>query len=167
MKLKKFLAAIIFISLTGAAYSIDANQIRKAKENLNTELCTISESLLREFEVILPGSNSLSGVQPDAYIGKLFPSVLPHLSVGVNASVTPVNAGFISTNLNAVSTAVATALKESGAVSETEAASFNFNLTFPDKLPYPAASVSARIGGFVLPFDIGLWGVTTGQIFHN
>ena len=165
MKLKKFLAAVIFVSFTGAAYSVDSNKIAEAKSALNIQLSSISESLIQGFEVILPEANSLSGIQPDAFIGKVFPSPLPHLAVGVNASITPVNAGFVSSNLNAISSAVSTALKATDAISES--ANFNFDLRFPDTIPYPAASVSARVGGFVLPFDIGLWGVTTGNIFQN
>lgn len=165
MKLKKILAAFLFAGIAGAVYSVDSNQIAQAKAALKVQLSSINESLIQEFEVILPGANSLSGIQPDAFIGKVFPSPLPHLSVGVNASVTPVKAGFVSDNMKAVSGAVTSALKSTGAISESE--SFSFDFQFPDTLPYPAASVSARVGGFVLPFDIGLWGVTTGSVFHN
>ena len=61
MKLKKILAAFMFAGIAGAVYSVDSNQIAQAKAALKVQLSSINESLIQEFEVILPGANSLSG----------------------------------------------------------------------------------------------------------
>ena len=170
MKLRKLFFTFCFISLAAAGFADDnTDELKKkfadAKSNLSSSLSSASEGMLDQFEIILPEANSLSGVQPDAYIGKLFPSLLPHFAVGINASVTPVKAAFISENMDKISSAVSTMFETTGAISGS--GDFSFDFQFPDTLPYPAASLSARVGGIILPFDIGLWGVTTGKIFHE
>ena len=168
MKLRRFIFGFLFISLSGIGFAQNTQatqeKVQKAKKELNVQICSITENILSDFEQILPEANSLSGVQPDAFIGKLFPSVLPHLSVGINASVTPVKSDFLTNNVKQISSVVADMLAEVGA---TTGKTFAFDFPFPEQLPYPAASVSARVGGLVLPFDVGLWGITTGQIFHG
>ena len=168
MKLKRFVFSICVLSLlgTGSVFAEDVEQkIKEAKEVLSGHLSSAAQNILEEFEVILPEANSLSNVQPDAYIGKVFPSLPPHFVVGVNVSVTPVNTGFISENMNTISSAVSSMLEEADAIKNV--GEFSFDFSFPDKIPYPAASVSGRVGGLFLPFDVGLWGITTGKIFHD
>lgn len=166
MNLKKIIIALTCISIAHGAFAESVTEkITKAKSEMKTQLSAVSDSLLKEFEVILPETNSLSGIQPDAYIGKVFPSVPPHFAAGINVSITPVNASFISSNFNSLTAAISTMLKDTDAIADNLDLALAFQ--FPDKLPYPAASVSARVGGLFLPFDIGLWGITTGKIFHN
>ena len=47
-------------------------------------------------------------------------------------------------------------LSESGVV---DTLSIDFDM--PERIPYPSAGISARLGGIFLPFDIGLYGITT------
>lgn len=167
MKIKKLIAAVCFVSLAAAGFADEdlAKKFSDAKAGLSDSLCSATVNILNEFEVILPEANSLSGVQPDAYIGKVFPSLPPHFAVGINASVTPIKVGFVADNMKKISSSVSGMLNEVDAIAGV--GSFDFDLKFPDSIPYPAASVSARVGGLFLPFDIGLWGVTTGKIFHE
>lgn len=173
MKIKKIFAAVCFISLAATCFAEEstAEKLEKAKASLSTQLSSVSESLLSEFEVILPEANSLSGVQPDAYIGKVFPSLPPHFAVGITASVTPIKADFIADNFDVISSAVTTMLDGVGAIKSESGSSlldaFKFDFKVPNKIPYPAASVNARVGGLFLPFDMGVWAVTTGNVFHD
>ncbi|HAH61192.1 MAG TPA: hypothetical protein DCL73_03755 [Treponema sp.] len=83
-------------------------------------------------------------VSPDAYIGKFLPSVPPHFSVGLSVSGTLIDTGDIS---NAVNSVIAD-MQSAGSI----------DFSIPDSLVLPTYSVNARIGGFFLPFDIGVFG---------
>jgi len=107
------------------------------------------ESLTGTLTEVVPESTIQLGVWSDAYIGKLFPSVPPHFGAGVSAGGT-----FIETK--ALSNAIGTIITEIN--SHAAGATTDFNFTVPDQIPLPSASVHVRIGGFILPFDIGVYG---------
>ena len=130
-----FTAALLLSAASAFASTAD---IDKAFESLNG---TLTE--------VVPETTIQLGVWSDAYIGKLFPSVPPHFGAGVSAGGT-----FIDTK--ALSNAIGTIITEIN--SHAAGATTNFNFTVPDQIPLPSASVHARIGGFILPFDIGVYG---------
>ncbi|MBP5519650.1 MAG: hypothetical protein J6X84_03615 [Treponema sp.] len=157
MKLRKIIAiagiAFLFNNAFGATSSSEL------KNDLSSALTDMSNSMLEEFETILPQSNSLLSVQPDAYIGKLLPSIPPHFAVGLNFSVTPVTVDFISDNIDKVTDVIKGIDGFDGNLA--------FDLPISGKLPYPAAAINARVGGLFLPFDVGVNAVTTGSIFND
>ena len=130
-----FTAALLLSAASAFASTAD---IDKAFESLNG---TLTE--------VVPETTIQLGVWSDAYIGKLFPSFPPHFGAGVSAGGT-----FIETK--ALSNAIGTIITEIN--SHAAGATTNFNFTVPDQIPLPSASVHARIGGFILPFDIGVYG---------
>ena len=130
-----FTAALLLSAASAFASTAD---IDKAFESLNG---TLTE--------VVPETTIQLGVWSDAYIGKLFPSVPPHFGAGVSAGGT-----FIETK--ALSNAIGTIITEIN--SHAAGATTDFNFTVPDQIPLPSASVHARIGGFILPFDIGVYG---------
>ena len=107
------------------------------------------ESLTGTLTEVVPESTIQLGVWSDAYIGKLFPSLPPHFGAGISAGGT-----FIETK--PLSNAIGTIITEIN--SHAAGATTDFNFTVRDQIPLPSASVHARIGGFVLPFDIGIYG---------
>ena len=130
-----FTAALLLSAASAFASTAD---IDKAFESLNG---TLTE--------VVPETTIQLGVWSDAYIGKLFPSLPPHFGAGVSAGGT-----FIETK--ALSNAIGTIITEIN--SHAAGATTDFNFTVLDQIPLPSASVHARIGGFVLPFDIGIYG---------
>ena len=115
----------------------------------NTSVDAAFDSLTDHLLKVYPETVTQLGTWPDAYIGKLVPSVPPHFGIGVSASGT-----FISTSaFTDAITAIINTIDES-ASGTTE--KFTFSIT--EKIPIPAYSVNARLGGFFLPFDIGLYG---------
>lgn len=130
-----FTAALLLSAASAFASTAD---IDKAFESLNG---TLTE--------VVPETTIQLGVWSDAYIGKLFPSVPPHFGAGVSAGGT-----FIETK--ALSNAIGTIITEIN--SHAAGATTDFNFTVPDQIPLPSASVHVRIGGFILPFDIGVYG---------
>lgn len=126
------------------------------------EISSAIENVIDNYINILPENSSLLGVQPEAYIGKLFPSVPPHFTAGISVSGTFLDTSFLSDGMKDVSRAI------TGALSDATGDTISISLNVPERIPYPAASVSARIGGIVLPFDIGLHAVTTvGGMFDS
>ena len=99
--------------------------------DLQNGVAAFSESLAKS----LPLNASIGLNWADAYIGKLFPSAPPHFGVGGAFGITTMElpkvkdlAGFLG-----------------------------YNIPFDvDKMILPAYTVEARIGGFFLPFDLGV-----------
>ncbi|MGI5096347.1 hypothetical protein IZU27_05825 [Treponema socranskii] len=107
------------------------------------------ESFTDKMTEVLPETTTQLGVWSDAYIGKLFPSAPPHFGLGVTVAGT-----FIKTKeFSSVAEAIVNEINGAAA-----GASKDFNFSIPNTIPFPAYSVNARLGGIVLPFDVGLYG---------
>jgi hypothetical protein len=125
---KKIPAFVLTLALAGAvpAFSQDLADLQRAAGDF-------SEALAAS----LPFNASLGLNWADAYTGMFFPGLPPHFGVGVALGYTTVNFG-----------AVEDLLKQ-------------FKLSVPDgfnlgQMILPAYVAEARIGGFFLPFDVGL-----------
>ena len=84
----------------------------------------------------LPLESSVGLNWSDAYIGQLV-GVPPHFGLGVTVGAATIPVSAIQNVLNAVGASVPSFLSGAG-------------------LPFPSYTIDARIGGFILPFDIGL-----------
>ena len=82
-----------------------------------------------------PFNSSIGLGWSQAYIGQF-----PHFGLGVTAGVTTISAGAIQTLADAMGVTLPS----------------NFSYASKYGLPLPGYTIDARIGGFVLPFDIGL-----------
>ena len=92
-------------------------------------LNTFTENL----NYVLPNSQSQQNVWAQAWIGKLIPGF--HLGAGLNAGAAEMDVTPLK------DAALALGIEEAGDV--------------PDKLAMPTVTGDLRIGGFILPFDIG------------
>ena len=138
-KFFKLLSVFAMISLFSAASVFGANaDIDKAFESFTD---TLTE--------VLPETTTQLGVWSDAYIGKLFPSAPPHFGVGVTVAGTFMNTKEFSSTAETIVNEINT--KAAGA-------SKDFNFSIPNTIPFPAYSINARIGGIILPFDVGVYG---------
>lgn len=85
----------------------------------------------------------------DSFIGKLSPALPPHFRASLSFA-----GSFIDTNI----------FKEAGKniiealTSGEEQAQKPFTLHIPKALPLPTYAFSARLGGFLLPYDMGFYG---------
>jgi hypothetical protein len=104
---------------------------------------------------VIPENTTQLSVWPDAYIGKFIPSVPPHFGLGLSLSGTLMDTSQLSGAINDI-----TSTMQSGVTAASDA--FNITLptlfSIPDRFVMPVYSVNARIGGFILPFDIGIFG---------
>jgi len=121
------LYAIIFLLIAIPAFS-QTSSLSDLQETVNS----FSEALAKSLAF-----NSTMGLNwSDAYIGKLF-NLPPHLGVGVTAGFTTIDFSSMNDLLSM------------------------FDVSLPDSVnmggfPLPGYTLEARIGGFLLPFDIGV-----------
>jgi hypothetical protein len=114
--------------------------------DLHSGLSNLSGKMVKT----MPFNSSIGLNWSDAYVGKFFPSVPPHFGVGGSF-------GFTTMDLKAI---------------ENLSRVLGYILPFgSSRLYFPAYTAEARLGGFFLPFDIGLkfgmlpetklWGTST------
>lgn len=147
MKKATFFFSLLFISTLIFSQSTKqerANAISNSIENVLENLSEISAE-----------NTSLINQQPDAYIGKLFPSLPPHFSVGVSVTGTMIGTRWLGDAAQKIIDSLGNSIESSGITD------FKMDFDVPSKLPLPTLGAAGRIGGFFLPFDIGVFGFTT------
>ena len=139
----RYFVLILFLGLSFSAYA----QMPDLKD-LQKGVANFSEDLAKS----LPFNSSMGLNWSDAYIGKFFPSLPPHFGVGMSF-------GFTTMKLASI---------------ETLAGYLGYKIPFDmTRMPLPAYTVEGRMGGILLPFDVGfkfgylppvgLWGSDTNM----
>lgn len=151
---RKYIFAAILFASTACAFSQILNPAQKEK---------VSEGLTdfaNEVMVAAPEAATQMNVWQEAHIGNLYPSIHPHFGGGLSLGGTAISMkGFkaaaeeIGQDFNALSTFWSTL--GGGTHEDIEFGSI------PDKFFLPTASLDLRIGGFVLPFDFGIFVIMT------
>jgi hypothetical protein len=130
-KFGKILGLCIVISLLAVSPVFSQSP---SLQGLQDAVDSFSESMAKS----LPFNSTIGLNWSDAYIGQLL-SAPPRFGIGTTFGVTTVSMGFVNDLL--------------GEFGDSE-----ISMDIPDwlGLPLPAYTVDVRIGGFILPFDIGL-----------
>lgn len=147
---KKILSSVLAIFVSTSIF---------ANETINNSF----DSLIDTFSSYTPENTSMLFVQPEAYIGKLFPSFPPHLTAGISASGTFLDTSFLSDLTKTITDQISSSLKQSLGSDTTVSDSFK---SF-GKIPIPTAAINARIGGIFLPFDLGVFATSTFNAFND
>ena len=129
MKKKILIVALLILSMGMQGFA-QTTTISDIRQNVAAFSSAMAESL--------PFNSTLGLNWSDAYIGKLFPSAIPHFGVGLSL-------GFTSLDLPAFSDLMS-------AFGADGINDMPFNM---DRMILPAYTLEARIGGFFLPFDMG------------
>lgn len=127
---KKIIATGLSLLLTLSVFSNSVAKVSQGLEDFSVQL----------FDVI-PNVALQQGVWPEAWIGKVFPSVPPHFGLGLSFGVAKLPMESLNNALSALNTA------GSGGASLP---------TLPASLVFPTLTADVRVGGVFLPFDIGL-----------
>ncbi len=139
---------------------IAATSVLSAQGETEANVNSTFSGLLENLSLIVPENTSALATTPDAYIGKVFPSIPPHFQAGIAVSGTLIDTSLVTDSVQALFSEIKTSL-------EANNAAVDLNLSLPSKIPLPATSVRARIGGVFLPFDVGVFAVTTKNVLKN
>ena len=119
---------VLLISLT--AFSGYAQTSQSELDQVQKDVEEFSNSLAKA----LPFNSTLGLNWSDAYIGRIFPSVPPHFGIGFSVGATSMEASSIKNLANNLGADISGDL---------------------GRMPIPSYTVEARVGGFILPFDLG------------
>ncbi len=106
------------------------------KNNAESYISTFNSGLndfASELGFSVPQAAVQQNVYAEAFIGKLFPSVPPHFAVGINAGMTHLNTSALARTADKLGI---TGVK--------------------DDFFFPVLNADVRVGGVLLPFDVGL-----------
>ena len=126
---KKIISIGLALLLAFSVFATTADKVSQGLEDFSIQL----------FDVI-PNVALQQGVWPEAWIGNIFPSAPPHFGLGLSL-------GAAELPIEGLNKALSQFNEVSGGAS------------FPalsNDLAFPTFTVDARIGGLVLPFDIGI-----------
>ena len=147
--MKRFFPAF-FIFFAAATTSIKASPNVKG---VNEAFSSIAGTLT----AIVPENTTAMITTPEAYVGKLYPSIPKHFSIGISTSGTFVDTSVFTDRIQFF-------LDDMKASVATIGGSLSIDFpSLPPKLPVPTTSIQARFGGILYPFDIGLFATTTGK----
>jgi len=121
----------VFLLIFAVSFSAMAADPFPSFKDLQDNAAEFSEGLAKT----LPFNASLGLNWSDAFIGKLFPSLPPHFGVGVSLGMTTMDSPIMKTLSGLLNTKLPVSIS---------------------KMPIPAYTAEARVGGFILPFDIGV-----------
>lgn len=123
------LAAALLVLMSGlaAAQTVDYSTFEDSFESFATDVASS-----------LPLNSSIGNTTPDAYIGKLL-SAPPRFSIGLTTGASTIPYETIETAMNDLNL-------DTGQINQFSGIG----------VPLPAYTVDVRLGGFVLPFDVGL-----------
>lgn len=152
MKKKLFL---FFLTATILA-AANAQTIEETKESGRNKISGALEETVDMFSEILPENSSLLGTQPDAFIGKFISSIPMHFTAGVSFSGTFIKSETLKNAADDFSSGISETLKAGNATDN-----FSIDFSLPERIPVPAAAFTFRLGGIILPLDIGIHGATT------
>lgn len=151
---KLILVLLALIGLSSSSVFAQTVQIfdkTKVSEGMNSFATTVNTAV--------PDAATMQNVWSDAYIGTIYPG----LKFGFGASLggTLIDFTGFKTAADALTGGMISAITPS-------VAGYTFdNFTLPDKFLLPTASVDLRIGGVMLPFDIGISGMVTAPSFKS
>lgn len=132
--MKKFICIMLVIAVCfTSVFAFDLTSVDDVKE--------MAGNYAQKIVAAIPAEISSDNIWADAYIGQLL-AIPPHVAVGVNFG-----AGFIKDN--ALLSAIG------------DMTGFPWMSYLPGA-PVPALSVNARVGGVILPFDVGVHGIIAG-----
>lgn len=133
--MKKIIASIVMTAaFAGSVFAVgpDKTKIKKGFDDLGTS-----------FASALPQVTGMQNIYADAYIGKLFPTAIPHFGAGLNASLIKVDTSALDDIFDELG------ISASGV---------------NNKMYLPSASLDFRLGGIILPFDVGFIALKTPSI---
>ena len=133
----KFLNEATGGAIDMSTYKQYSDKLNTAASSVNSALDSLSASLVKS----LPSMLSMINIYPDSYIGQLI-GLPPHFAAGINTA-------FALVDISSMSSSLMSAAGNFG----IDTSSFS---NIPSYLPLPIITADLRIGGVILPFDLGV-----------
>lgn len=112
-----------------------------------------------EVQAFLPENSTMLSIQPDAFIGHFFPARPPRFTAGITAGGTLIDTEFFADDIETMINDIISIIPDDYSPS--------LKFSVPEKVFLPTVSAAFRIGGIILPFDVGFFGVTTTENLIN
>lgn len=129
--MKRALVIVLLLALAATAWGQEATTLGAYEDGF--------QNFVEEFSKSLPMNSTIGLNWSDAYIGQLM-RVPPNFGVGITAGVTTIPYRAFEDLFDDLGVAIPGEISDFSAVG----------------VPFPAYAIDARIGGFILPFDVGL-----------
>ena len=136
---------ILAIAILFICFSVNAQE-SVSKDSVTDQIVNFSNTLTS----IMPENITALNVWPEAHIGKFFPAFPPHFGFGISAAGTLIDTSFAKDTFDTLSKLI---LKDM--------TNIKLNFECNDIMVLPTCAINARLGGFLLPFDIGVFGIAT------
>jgi len=120
---------LLFILMPFFLSTANAFAAAPSAENINDRL----NSYTKQLSNIIPNAATEQNVYSDAWIGNFYPSSPMHFALGIEGGLTQLNMD----DFNSVAKAFRIA-------------------SVPETFPYPSLGINGKIGGFGIPFDMGV-----------
>ena len=136
---------ILAIAILFICFSMNAQE-SVSNDSVTDQIVNFSNTLTS----IMPENITALNVWPEAHIGKFFPAFPPHFGFGISAAGTLIDTSFAKDTFDTLSKLI---LKDMTDI--------KLDFECKDIMVLPTCAINARIGGFLLPFDVGVFGVAT------
>lgn len=136
---------ILAIAILFICFSINAQE-SVSKDSVTNQFINFSNTLTS----IMPENITALNVWPEAHIGKFFPAFPPHFGFGISAAGTLIDTSFAKDTFDTLSKLILNGMPD-----------IKLNFECKDIMVLPTCAINARLGGFLLPFDIGVFGIAT------
>ena len=136
---------ILAIAILFICFSMNAQE-SVSKDSVTDQFINFSNTLTS----IMPENITALNVWPEAHIGKFFPAFPPHFGFGISAAGTLIDTSFAKDTFDTLSKLILNDMTD-----------IKLNFECKDIMVLPTCAINARLGGFLLPFDIGVFGIAT------
>lgn len=136
---------ILAIAILFICFSINAQE-SVSKNSVTDQIVNFSNTLTS----IMPENITALNVWPEAHIGKFFPAFPPHFGFGISAAGTLIDTSFAKDTFDTLSKLILENMTD-----------IKLDFECKDIMVLPTCAINARLGGFLLPFDIGVFGIAT------
>ena len=161
----------IFVTLIAGlsvAFADETTTTLSGHDEISASMETFSESIFKS----VPEAATQQNVWADAYIGKLFPSLIPHFGAGASVGGTALDMTGLKSAADGIISSYKTISEEIGQSIADSTGKYvslpgiNFGI-IPDTFILPTCSADIRLGGVLLPFDIGFCAIATNPSFAD
>ncbi|MBO7639538.1 MAG: hypothetical protein J6S91_11240, partial [Treponema sp.] len=152
--IRKYTVLAVFFVCTVSAFSQIITP--EEKETISNGLNDFAKQIM----VSAPEATTQMNVWQDAHIGNLFPSIHPHFGGGISLGGTAMDMTGFKTAANEIADDFNNLTGVWSVFGGTRPEEVDFG-KIPDKFVLPTASLDLRLGGFGIPFDIGIFAMMT------